>query len=230
MLVNPTCLITCLGLAAAPLPAKKDDGTAGVRIVRKHSAGQKYDLSFTSEDPGLKSKLDFKAQATVKAASAGAAIFEVLVNKIVSSRAGQAAGEKIGNVKLKVELDGSSVDASVTDEGDGGGRASLFLTSYEMMLGDVCQPPSAPMQVGKPLVEQGQTWQLVSVKAGVATLKATPLPTSGSPFTCEVTVSIEDGFAGTRKASSHVDLHSADPATGKPMVSEQHYTFDATRR
>ena len=222
--------LACLVVAAAPAPAQKS-AAKEVRVQRKHQVGQKYDVSFTSESVEMNSKLAFTALATVKSVSPEATDFDVVLPEILLTEGGaKPLARKVGNVKLKVRVEANSIDAEVTDPGNAGAWAELHLTAYELMMGDVCQPPPEPLQVGKPLDKGTATWELLSVKDGVATLKSTPAPKDGSPYTCEVTVSLDDGYAGTRTSTARLDLHAADPRTGKPMIAEQRYVLKVKRK
>lgn len=204
-------------LSAAPTPE--------VVVARNHAAGQKYALEYTNVDVQLGISKTFKATAKVTEATKGHAKLDVTVDSLKWTDSKNVT-TSAGGVKLKVSVDGKGVDAEVVDPGTAAESAELELTSFEQLLGDLCQPPDGPY-TGKALVKDGSTaWSLTGTKAGVVSLESTP-EAGKDPFTCKVSISTADGFAGERVAAMRLTVEGKD---GKKLLVEQKQTLKITKK
>jgi len=188
-------LALLLVLAAAPEP---------VTIVRKHAPKQKYALEYKNDDLGLKVSKAFKATAVVKSVADKVTVFDVTVDSMEFTAPDKGKRTASG-VKLKVTVDDGAASAEVVNGGTLGDEAEYELTAFEHMLGDLCVPPKGPYYPKQLVVDGSTAWELLYTKDKSAKLKSTPEP-KADPFTCDVTISLEDGFAGERTGAMRVQL------------------------
>lgn len=223
----PLALILLAFLAAAPKKAVKESPprtpVTEAAIVRKHQPGQRYSVALNSSEAEQGSSKFFKGIATVKTVAPDEVTLNVELSELTWSGHG-APKRKARGVVLNVTIVRRSIDAQVASPGSAGDAAEMELTAFEMLLGDLCQPPSELLTVGKTLNQ----WTLVEIKGDLAHLKSAPVK-GGDPFECDTTVSLTDGFAGERKGTMRVDLGQVDPKTHQPMTIEQKYTLNVKR-
>lgn len=184
-------------LAAAPEP---------LTLVRQHTVGQKYSVEYTNADSQLKITKTFKGTAVVKTAADKKASYDVTIDSLEWNK--PDGKRSASGVKLKVQLDDGAASAEVVSPGTLGEDAEFELTAFEHMLGDLCAPPKGPFYPGKKLVDGSTAWELLTTGGKVAKLKSTPAP-NADPFTCDVTISIDDGFAGERSGRMQVSMANA---------------------
>ncbi len=207
-------LALLLVLAAAPEP---------VTIVRKHAPKQKYALEYKNDDLQLKISKTFKGTAVVKSVADKVTVFDVTLDSMEWITQGKDKRTASG-VKLKVEVNDGAASAEVVSGGSLGDDAEFELTAFEAMMGDLCVPPKGPYYAGKMVVDGSTAWELVWVdkEKNLVKLKSTPDP-KADPFTCDVTMALDDGFSGERNASMKVQLG------GKGLNVDQKQSFKAKR-
>jgi hypothetical protein len=207
--MNGTAAAVVLAVALAA------GGSGPVKITRVHEKGQKYKISYSNADPSLGITTTFKAEATATDVKGAETVFAVAFSEIRVEETGRAPQTYTG-VKARVTV-GDSVDAEVTDPGTGGGKIELlYLTAFEMLMGDFCQPPAVALKPGA----THQDWKLTGVEKGVASFVSEPK--GQDPFHCNVKVSTADGFAGTRSSVMKLNLK-------KDMVIEQKLQLDVQK-
>ncbi len=204
-------LALLLVLAAAPEP---------LTIVRKHAVGQKYAVEYTSADAQAKLTKTFKGTAVVKSVTPEHTMFDVTVDSMEWT--GDPTKKSAKGVKLRVDVQPGAVNAEVVEPGTLGEDAEFELTAFEQLMGQLCAPPKGPYYPKKPVVEGSTAWELQAQDEKVVRLKSSPAP-NADPFTCEVTLSRDDGFAGERTGQ----LKIAGGKSG-PKV-DQKQTFKAKR-
>lgn len=205
-------LLLWVAAAAAPEP---------VTIIRKHAPKQKYALEYKNDDLQLKVSKTFKATAVVKSVADKVTVFDVSVDSMEWTAAGKDKRTASG-VKLKVEVNDGAASAEVVSGGTLGDEAEYELTAFEHMLGDLCTPPKGPYYPKQPVVDGSAAWELQYADKTSAKLKSTPEP-KADPYTCDVSVALDDGFAGERTGAMRVQLD------GKGLNVDQRLSMKAKR-
>ncbi|MBL8952919.1 MAG: hypothetical protein JNK82_19235 [Myxococcaceae bacterium] len=195
-----------------------------VEIVRKHAPKQRYALEYKNDDQQLKLSKTFKGTALVKAVEGKKTTFDVTLDSLEWVSNGKDKRTASG-VKLKVEVNDGAASAEVVAPGSLGDDAEFELTSFEQMMGDICVPPKGPYYPKQPLVEGSTQWELLShdTEKKIVRLKSTPAVDKPDPFTCEVSISLDDGFAGERNSSMRLQLG------GKGLNVDQKQSFKAKK-
>lgn len=205
-------LILVLAAAAAPEP---------VTLIRKHAPKQKYALEYKNDDLQLKISKTFKATAVVKSVADKVTVFDVTVDSMEWTGSGKEKRTASG-VKLKVQVNDGAASAEVVSGGTLGDDAEYELTAFEHMMGDLCTPPKGPYYPKQLVVDGSTAWELQYTDQTSAKLKSTPEP-KADPFTCEVSIALDDGFAGERTGAMKVQLG------GKGLNVDQRQSMKAKR-
>jgi hypothetical protein len=205
-------LALLLVLAAAPAEP--------LTIVRKHAVGQKYAVEYSSSDAQAKTTKSFKGTAVVKSVTPERTTFDVTVDSIEWT--GGPTKKSATGVKLRVEVQPGAVNAEVVEPGTLGEDAEFELTAFEQLMGQLCSAPKGPYYPKQPVVDGSNAWELQAKDEKLVRLKSSPAP-NADPFVCEVTLSLDDGFAGER-----VGHLKAAGTKGGPKI-DQKQTFKAKR-
>ncbi|MEM9489653.1 MAG: hypothetical protein AAGC55_10940 [Myxococcota bacterium] len=188
--------------AATPAPAP----TEKIAVVRKHKVGERYTLLLILQtDEMIRST--YRAEAKVASVTPDETVFDVEVLAIVDEQPPGEPKAVHGGVILKVSVGQESIDAEIVkSEGE---DIHLRLTSFENLLGDLCQPSSDPHDLNKPW-KKGQldaTFTGVTTRDGVHYVNyQEQAKTDRAETRCEATISLADGFSGERSNTFIMDL------------------------
>ncbi len=177
-----------------------------IELKRSYVAGQTYSLKFTRADSRLKTS--YLATVEVLSGSGENGVIGIDILSIDEELAGQPARSTPVNVKVKVAIEDGSHDATVVSSSTDHPAAG-DLTAFEMMAGDLCQPPSSKH-------EQSEEWKdgELAFKFGGVSIVDDLVQLSydevqardGFASSCHASVALVDGYAGQREITTTMNL------------------------
>jgi hypothetical protein len=174
--------------------------------------------------------LVISAKATVTRADETSSDFDVLVTSLED---GSPPTPRASNVKLKVTVQPKNIDAQVVSPG---ADVDLYLTFFEIMMGDLCRPPAKAAKPGTKWKEEhgsigSEEFEFVSLEkdgnAEMGSFKRWIIPRPGEGLggdlesTKTMRLRMDDAFTGT--------CHVVNKLTMGGTVDTQIYDIAVTR-